>query len=286
MRFKLALRHVEYSIVIISTLPLAWLLSHGNMGIALSLYVYRVIGVWIPSFLLMLPVLALISLGFYILGGTPLKIVVFHFGLYILPALWGLPVNLLTGYTLGGVIYTGSLMLAKYIEWISHDIPGVSRDEFDSAGISAIREVIFPIPLGMGYFFLLFSWSSWARLPANVFPFYFILPFLVGAAVAVVSSFSGELRESPINAPQTFLVLRTHMTAGDSFTIEHLGRDERGVTFGLVGGSPVERPILLKMEWDEGLPEVIVLRSPWETKILTKKREWVEGNKRYVLFMA
>ncbi len=40
------------------------------------------------------------------------------------------------------------------------------------------------------------------------------------------------------------------------------------------------------MEWSESIPEVVVLRSPWETKILTKKKEWVEGNKKYLLFMA
>lgn len=286
MRFKLSARHIEYFLVIVSSLPLAWLLSNDNIGVAVSSYLYEVVGLWVPSLPLLALMLASISLGFYVFGWTPMRIIGFQLGLYLLPALEGLPVKLLTGYTLGGVTYTGSLMLAEYLEWISHEIPGVSKDEFESAEIFAVREVLLPVPLGLGYFFLLFTWSSWAKFPRNTLPFYFLLPFLVGAAVAVASSFSGEPRGDSKNASQVFLVLRTHMTAGDSFTVEYLGRDERGVTFGLVGGSPVKRPLLLKMEWDEGIPGVVVLRSPWETKILTKKGEWVEGNKKYVLFMA
>ena len=286
MRFKLSPRRIEYSLVVISSLPLSWLLSNSHAGAAVSSYIYKVVGLWIPSFPLLALIVTSISAGLYVLGRTPLRVIGFQLGLYLLPALVGLPVKLLTGYTLGGVVYTGSLMLAKYIEWISWEMPGVSREELESAGVSAIGEVLLPIPLGLGYFFLLFSRSSWAKLPINTFPFYFLLPFLVGAVVAVAFSFSGEPKESPENVSQTFIVLRTHMTAGDSFTIEYLDKDTGGTTLGLVGGSPVKRPLLLKMEWSESIPEVVVLRSPWETKILTKKKEWVEGNKKYLLFMA
>ncbi|NJE04489.1 hypothetical protein [Thermococcus sp. MV11] len=291
MRFELSLRRVEYLLVAVSSLPLAWLFSHRTGGFLVSAYLHELIGVWIPPFPLLLLVSALLSLGLYLFAESALKTVGIQFALYLLPSLYGLPVGLLTGYTLGGVLYITVLLIVSHIDWITQESEtalraGISREELESSALSAIKEALFPVPLGAGYLFLVLRWSSWAELPERAFPFYLLTPFLLGAAVAVASSFSRAKGEKLEDASETFLVLRTYMTAGDSFTVEYLGRDERGITLGLMGGSPVKRPVLLRLGWEEGVPAVVVLRSPWETRILTKEKEWVEGGKRYVLFMA
>lgn len=288
MRAEDSIGLLEYSIALSSPLPLAWLLSEGRVGTEVSSQIYGVIGLWVPPVILLALVFSPLSAGLYYLWRRLPVMVGLEFGLYLFPGLLGLPLKLVPGYTLGFLAYTVFLLLAGYLEWSSALIPGVSRRELGEVTLSALGEVLFSMAVGMAFFFLLFAQSSWAREPPQMFPFYLLLPFLAGATVAVVLAFQvepGGNRKPPENPSRTFLVLRAYMTAGDSPRIERLG-DNGWVTLELIGGSPLKRPILLKLEWDGEVPETITLRSPWETRVLTKKREWVKGDGRYVLFTA
>ncbi|NJE77361.1 hypothetical protein [Thermococcus sp. ES12] len=285
------LKNLSYLLVILSSIPVAWLFSQRTAGRALSEYVYWLTQLWVPPILLTLLLALVLSFGYYLLSKSLLKTLGLQFLVYLLPSLGGIPIRLVGGYTLGALVFSITFLSGRYIEWLMEDWEmllsfGADTEELRVSAMASLMELLLPIPLGLGYFVLLFYWSSGGKLFGNPLPFYLLLPFLLGAAVAVAVSFADpKPSKEKETFSETFLILRTQMVVGDSFTRELLNEDDRSITLGLIGGTPVRRPVLMKLKWTNRIPNIVVLRSPWESSILVKKKEWVEKGRRYVLFI-
>nr|WP_148206294.1 hypothetical protein [Thermococcus gammatolerans] len=271
--------------VLVSLLPLAWLASLTDVLRFLSGAIEARLGIPVPPLLLGIVLVIVPVLIYVYMTGDLLKPFLLALALYLLPSIFGIDFNLLDRYVPGAIgLFTGFLV-ALFITWLERDVGFVGGDESERLLISSLREVLVPMPLGIMLTALLLWRSSLGKNPRNVLPLAFLLPLLLFAAVVLVIHFKEGQNDHVQPAKKSYLILRTVMKAGDSFILDVLERTERSVTFTLSGGFPVERPILLKLEWDDEVPEVVVLMSPWDTQTLLKTEELRKGEETYFIYL-
>ena len=265
-----------------AAVPLSWSLSKTWIGeLALELF-NSMMGTTLSPFLSTFLLFELLTLvGLLAMEGT-FKLVALQFLVFFLPALWGTPLSALRGYTLGGAFFSIALIASYYL-----DSPSL-RNKFPELPpapiVETLRALLIPLFVGVAFLTLILYWSDLGTDSLNALPLWTLLPLLFGVTFLVATGYSshGEKADGNKDVPHK-LVLRTVMTVGDTFKVEPLGEDARSVTLALTGGSPIKRPILMTLEVD-WVPALVVLRSPWATKVLTKKYEWVEKGIRYVVY--
>jgi len=284
LRFRVSTNSLKLA-VSLSLLPLAWLASLTDV----VRFISEAAGVWlgipVPSLPLGIVLVIVPALVYVYLTGDPLKPFLLALVLYLLPAIFGIDFNLLDRYVPGAIMLFTGFLLALFITWLERDAGVVGGDEGERLFISALREVLAPLPLGVIVTALLLWLSSLGERPQSVLPPALLLPLLLFAAVAFALRFREDKREPLKPAKATYLILRAAMKAGDSFILDVLERTERSVTFTLSGGFPVDRPVLLKVAWKGRPPEVVVLTSPWDTRTLLKAGELRKGEEMYLLYL-
>ena len=277
-----AVRALRLVLPVMAAVPLSWSLSKTWVGeLVLELF-NSMAGTTLSPVLPTLFLGGLLTLvGILAIEGT-FKLVTLQFLMFFLPTLWGTPLSALRGYTLGGAFFSIALIAAYYLDSPSlrSKFPGLSPAPI----VETLRALLIPLFVGIAFLVLILYWSDLGTDPRNALPLWALLPLLFGVTFLVATGYSmhGEKPDGGKDVPYK-LVLRTVMTAGDTFKVEPLGEDARSVTLTLTGGSPIKRPILMTLEVD-WVPALVVLRSPWETKVLTKKHEWVEKGVRYVVY--
>nr|WP_206203786.1 hypothetical protein [Thermococcus sp. 21S9] len=284
MRFRVSTNSLKLAVLVL-LLPLAWLASLTDVVRFLAGNIGTRLGIPAPSLLLGLVFVIVPALIYVYLTGDLLRPFLLALVLYLLPAIFGIDINLLDRYVPGAIVLFMGFLLALFITWLEGDVKSVEGEEGERLFVSSLREVLVPLPLGIMLIVLLLWRSSLGKTPRNVLPLAFLLPLLLFATVAFALHFREDRNEKVQPAKKSYLILRTTMKAGDSFILDVSERMERSVTFTLSGGFPVERPILLKLEWDDEAPEVIVLMSPWDTRTLLKAEELRKGEEVYFLYL-
>ncbi|NJE53945.1 hypothetical protein [Thermococcus sp. 21S9] len=284
LRFRVSTNSLKLAVLVL-LLPLAWLASLTDVVRFLAGNIGTRLGIPAPSLLLGLVFVIVPALIYVYLTGDLLRPFLLALVLYLLPAIFGIDINLLDRYVPGAIVLFMGFLLALFITWLEGDVKSVEGEEGERLFVSSLREVLVPLPLGIMLIVLLLWRSSLGKTPRNVLPLAFLLPLLLFATVAFALHFREDRNEKVQPAKKSYLILRTTMKAGDSFILDVSERMERSVTFTLSGGFPVERPILLKLEWDDEAPEVIVLMSPWDTRTLLKAEELRKGEEVYFLYL-
>ncbi|WP_042691628.1 hypothetical protein [Thermococcus nautili] len=283
LRFRVSTNSLKLA-VLVSLLPLAWLASLTDVVRFLAGNIGARFGIPVSPLLLGIFLVIVPALIYVYLTGDLLKPFLLALVLYLLPAVFGIDFNLLDRYVPGAIMLFTGFLLALFITWLEGDVKSVEGEESERLFISSLREVLVPLPLGIMLTVLLLWRSSLGKTPRNVLPLAFLPPLLLFATVAFALHFREDQNEQVLPAKKSYLLLRTTMKAGDSFILDVSERMERSVTFTLSGGFPVERPILLKLEWDDEAPEVVVLMSPWDTRTLLKAGELRNGEETYFLY--
>ncbi|WP_157727158.1 hypothetical protein [Thermococcus siculi] len=273
------LRSIGALLLLVGSVLMAWSVSHTWVG--------ELVGELVPLKAHIVPALVMfllsltVSFAVLIFVGNVFPTVVFQFSMFVLPTLWGVRISDLRGYTLGGVAFSVLLILAYYAQATGKGKRTVEMPS--SVVLDVLKELKVPILVGLLFTALPLWWSGFGESPSNSLPIPLLLPLAFLGAFAIAAGYSGS-SNTPEEAPSlTIAVIRTFMTAGDSFEVEKAENGEGSLTVVLKGGSPSKRPILMTLEFDEP-PGMIVLRSAWESRMLFKKYEWIEGGIRYVLY--
>ncbi|WP_297464610.1 hypothetical protein [Thermococcus sp.] len=274
------IRLLRILVPLVASIPLAWSLSTTWIG-ELVLSMFRpVVDTTDP-----LPLMLLLTGTLSIIGSLAVesvfKLVLAQLLLFMIPTLWGTPLSALKGYTLGGILFSILLILAYYLEPYSGG--GSFTGDDDSLIAPTLTILALPIVAGTGFLILILYWSDLGSRPPNLLPLWILLPLLVGIAALISAGYAMKRAKNTGEEVLNRLILRTVMTAGDTFRVEPLAMDGRSVSLALQGGSPVRRPLLLTLDL-EYAPTFVMLRSPWESRMLTKKYEWVENGVRYVVY--
>ncbi len=263
---------------VVAAIPLSWSLSMTWVKELLVSAFNMLTGFTPDGFLLVLFLGELLTLvGLLVVEGI-FKLLSLQFLVFVLPTFWGIPLSALKGYTVGGVVFSLALLFGYYI-----DSPELRDKLFElppSCILGTLEELLTPTLVGIAFVLLVLYWSELGANPHNALPLWVLLPIIFGASFLVAAGYSFQREEEE---RLTRLVVRTVMTVGDTFEVNYLSEDSRSVTLALTGGSPVKRPVLmtLDLKW---IPAMVILRSPWETKMLTRKYEWVEGGVRYIVY--
>ena len=264
-------------ILLVFMFPVAWLIS--NTGLVSSLA-----GRFsLPPLILGVAIVFIPAIVSLLITNEILPSFLVGIIIYLIPAFFGIDVSVLNRYVPGAIALALGFTTSLLLTWIEKDLAPQFRKE--DVIVSSFIESIVPIPLALLMITLLLYWSSLGESPRNFLPLILLLPLLILAQVVLVVAFKGENKNERKTPNETILILRGFMRAGDSFLLEVMEKREHSVTFELSGGFPVERPILLKIEWKGHAPDVVVLISPWETQTLSKAKEWREGEKQYILYV-
>jgi len=273
------LRSIETFSLLTGSALMAWSVSHtwvgGLVDELLPLKAHPV-----PSMVMFLLSLTA-SFAVLLFAEDVFPTVVFQFSMFVLPTLWGVHISDLRGYTLGGVAFS-LLLIATYYARVAGN--GKRTVELPpSVVLGVLEELKMPVLVGLLFTALPLWWSGFGESPSNPLPLPLLLPLAFLGAFAIAAGYSGS-SGAPEEAPSlTVAVIRTFMTAGDSFEVEKAESGENSLTLVLKGGSPSRRPILMTLKLDEP-PKMITLRSAWESRLLFKKYEWTEGGIKYVLY--
>jgi len=276
MPFRISTTELK-GILLVFMFPVAWLLS--NTGIVLSLA-----GRFnIPPLILGIAVVFIPAIVNLLTTNETLPPFLVGIILYLMPAVFGMDVSMLNKYVPGAIVLALGFIMSLLLTWIEKELP--TQANRDYLTVSSFVESIVPIPLALLMIIPLLYWSSLGESPRNFLPLFLLLPLLILAQVMLVVAFKGDIRNEERTPKETILILRGFMRVGDSFNLDLVEKREHSITFELSKGFPVERPILLKIEWKDNIPDVVVLISPWETQTLSKAKEWREGEKQYILYV-
>jgi len=284
LRFRVSTNSLKLA-VLVSLLPLAWLASLTGVLQLLAQTVEAQLGIPVPPLLAGIVIVLVPAFAYTYITGDLFKLFLAALALYLLPAIFGMDFDLLDRYVPGAIVLFTGFLLALFIAWIERDLGYVRNEEREGLLILALREVLMPLLLGILLTVPLLWRSSFGKHPRNLLPLAFLPPLLLFATMTFALRFRRDHNEVPRSPKKSYLILRTAMKAGDSFVIDIQERTERSVTFALSGGFPAHRPVLLKIEWNNEPPEVVVLRSPWDTKILLKAGELRKGEEDYFLYL-
>ncbi|NJE04982.1 hypothetical protein E3E36_02220 [Thermococcus sp. M36] len=281
MRPADAVRLLRVILPVSGSIPLAWSLSHTWVGGLAGEVSLRVFDSYFPLVSLLIIILPISMVASLVLENG-FTLAAFQFALFLLPTLWGVRLSALKGYTLGGIVFSLLLLAMYYIEWLA--LGGETVRIPPSIILATLDELKVPVLVGLLFTVLPLYWSGLGESPSNAIPFSLLLPLAFIGAFAIAAGYSSHSSGTEGNVASTVIVLRTFMTAGDSFEIKDMKSEEGLVTLALTGGSPSKRPILMTLKQNGEPPRVIILRSPWESKMLFKKYEWMEGRTRYLVY--
>ncbi|WP_457742705.1 hypothetical protein [Thermococcus sp.] len=240
-------------------------------------------GLYIPPEVISFITLFALSLYFYRVKGMGLPVIVTVLAvLYVLPYIGGVPIDKVPFVVLTAIPLGVSIVFVPYAHSLRFRIKSLGKsylpDELEDLMERELKTILISmLPGAMLLVYLLYS-TSLGKNPVGLFPTYTVVLFALLIGV-VLSTLEGRKE----NASKTVLVFRTYLTAGDSFRVKIGSVWENGFELLLEGGSPVKRTVLLSFP-SEKVPEYVVIRSPWDSKFLTKKKENVENGVRYVVF--
>ncbi len=277
------MRHEKFSLGILALASISpgFSLAYHFRGISYGLA--EKFGLYIPPEIISFAVIFAFSVYLYNTKGIGLPYVIIVLSiLYVLPYLGGVLLDKVPFVTLTAIPLGVSVVLVPYANSLQFRMKNLGRG-YPQGELEALmkRELntifLSMLPGVMLLVYLLYS-TSLGKRPLGLFPTYFVVLFalLIGIVIST-------LEKKEISASKTVLVLRTYMIAGDSFRVKRGSIWEKGFELLLEGGSPVERTVLLSFAL-ENVPEYVVVRSHWDTKFLTKKKESVENGVRYVVF--
>jgi len=240
-------------------------------------------GLYVPSEVISTVILFAFSVYLHRVKGVSLPTVVIGLAvLYVLPYLGGVPLEEVPFVTLSAIPLGVSIVLIPYAHSLRSRMESLGRgypqEELENLMERELKTIFLSmLPGAMLLVYLLYS-TSLGRNPIGLFPTYLSVLFalLIGVIISALERNEGT-------ASKTVLIFRTYMTAGDSFRVKGGSIWENGFEIILEGGSPVKRMVLLSFP-SESVPEYVVIRSPWDSKFLTKKKESVENGVRYIVF--
>jgi len=240
-------------------------------------------GVYIPPEIISFAVLFALSIYLYRVKNVSLPVVVVALAaLYVIPYLGGVSPGKVPFVTLTALPLGVSIVFTPYAHSLQYRLKNLGQkyphDELDGLMEKELKTIILSMLPGAMLLVYLFYSTSLGRNPIGLFPTYLAVLFALLIGIILSTLDSGEENNS-----KTVLVLRTYMTAGDSFRVKQGSIWENGFEILLEGGSPVKRTVLLSFSSDN-VPEYVVIRSPWDSKFLTKKKESVENGVRYIIF--
>ncbi|WP_297521302.1 hypothetical protein [Thermococcus sp.] len=240
-------------------------------------------GLYVPPEVISTVILFAFSVYLHRVKGVSLPMVVIGLAvLYVLPYLGGVPLEEVPFVTLSAIPLGVSIVFVPYAHSLQSRMESLGRgypqEELENLMERELKIIFLSmLPGAMLLVYLLYS-TSLGRNPIGLFPTYLTVIFalLIGVIISALEREEGT-------ASKTVLVFRTYMTVGDSFRVKEGSIWENGFEIILEGGSPVKRTVLLSFPSDN-VPEYVVIRSPWDSKFLTKKKESVENGARYVVF--
>ncbi|WP_297508934.1 hypothetical protein [Thermococcus sp.] len=276
-----ALRRLSYLTLGLASLSVA--LSYPSLLGHISTFVAEKLGLYIPPILLSFLGFLSFALHLFERKGFSLPLTVgIMSALYILPYIGGVSVGKIPYVALSALPLSLAIVMAPYLNFLlerEKALHGLPEREWEAVVREELRTFLLSmVPGGILLVYLLYSTTLGTR-PFALLPT-FSIPLLVLSLGLLLASVDGV--ETP--AEKTVLVIRAYLTAGDSFEVRRGSLYEKGYELLLVGGTPVKRPVLIRIE-DENVPDYIILKSPWENLFLAKRSEVVEGNTRYVIFL-
>ncbi len=275
-----ALRRLSYLALGLASLSVA--LSYPSLFGNISTFVDEKLGLYIPPILLSFLGFLSLALNLFERKGLSLPLTVgIMSAIYILPYIGGVSVGKIPYVALSALPLSLAIVMAPYLHFLlerEKAFQELPEGEWEEVIREELRTFLLSmVPGGILLVYLLYSTAlgtrPFALLPAYSVPLLAISLGLLLASVDRVET----------SAKKTVLVMRAYLTAGDSFEVRRGSIYEKGYELLLVGGTPVKRPVLIRIE-DENVPDYILLKSPWESLVLVKKGEVVEGNTRYVIF--
>ncbi|WP_456366835.1 hypothetical protein [Thermococcus sp.] len=259
----------------------SWSLAQSSIGAALHRYILLWTGLSIDPLLILLPAITGASLLLAQEEGTIKTAALLGF-LYFLPTIGGVKIWDVPAYTVTSSLLFLAFTLCVYMEGMSREAKRLEKAGF---GLDELSEVVLQNLKASSPFVVLgflmalalqlrsgFGTSSYGPLPLLFLP---LLAILLGAFMA----FHG--RRSEGEAKKVRKVAKVYMVAGDTFTVSKKEVTMDSTFLLLEGGSPVARTVFLELE--EGAPDSITLRSPWDLKTLWKVYEYEDGDTKYVL---
>ncbi|WP_297065286.1 hypothetical protein [Thermococcus sp.] len=276
-------RHERFSLGVLALASVSPGFSQAYHFNGVSFTIAEKFGLHIPPEVISIVILFAFSVYIHRAKGVGLPMVVIGLAvLYVLPYLGGVPLEEVPFVTLSAIPLGVSIVLIPYVHSLHSRMKslglGYPQEELENLMERELKTIFLSmLPGAMLLVYLLYS-TSLGRNPVGLFPTY--LSVLFALLIGVVMS---TLEKKGGTASKTVLVLRTYMTVGDSFRVKEGSIWENGFEIILEGGSPVKRTVLLSFPSDN-VPEYVVIRSPWGSKFLTKKKESVENGVRYVVF--
>ncbi len=259
----------------------SWSLAQSGIGAALHRYILLRTGLSINPLLILLPVITGASLLLAQEKGAIKTAALLGF-LYFLPTVGGVKIWEVPAYTITSSLLFLAFTLFIYMEETSREAKqlekaGFKPDELSKVFFQNLKTSSAFVILGFLMALILqlrsgFGVSSYGPLPLLSLP---LLAVLLGAFVA----FHG--RRSEGEAKKLRKVAKVYMVAGDTFEVSKKEVTMDSTFLLLEGGSPVARTVFLEL--DEGAPDSITLRSPWDLKTLWKVYEYEDGDTKYVL---
>ncbi len=259
----------------------SWSLAQSSIGAALHRDIILWTGLSIDPLLILLPVITGASLLLAQEKGAIKTAALLGF-LYFLPTVGGVKIWEVPAYTITSSLLFLALTLFIYMEETSREAKrlekaGFEPDELSEVFLWNLKTSSAFVVLGFLMALALqlrsgFGTSSYGPLPLLSLP---LLAVLLGAFVA----FHG--RRSEGEARKLRKVAKVYMVAGDTFEVSKKEITMDSTFLLLEGGSPVARTVFLEL--DEGAPDSITLRSPWDLKTLWKVYEYEDGDTKYVL---
>ena len=277
------MRHEKLSLGILALASISpgFSLAYHFRGVSYGLA--EKVGLYIPPEIISFAVMFAFSVYLYNAKGISLPYIIIVLSiLYVLPYLGGVLLDNVPFVTLTAIPLSVSVVLVPYAHSLQFRMKnlgrGYPREEIEALMGRELNTIFLSmLPGAMLLVYLLYS-TSLGKRPLGLFPTYSVVLFAL--LIGIVMS---TLEKKETNVSKTVLVLRTYMIAGDSFRVKRGSIWEKGFELLLEGGSPVKRTVLLSFAL-ENVPEYVVVRSPWDTKFLTKKEESVENGVRYVVF--
>ncbi|WP_297501708.1 hypothetical protein [Thermococcus sp.] len=276
-----AVKELSYLALGLASLSVAF--SFPLLFKGISSLVAEKLGPYIPPLLISFLGFLLLALTLFERKGRSLSFTVGVMSvLYVLPYIGGVPVGKIPYVALSAIPLSLAIVMAPYLSFLSvreKALHGPPEAEWNAVVREELKTFLLSmIPGGMLLVYLLYS-TALGTAPFALLPSYF-LPLIALSLGLLLASV--DRSEKPAN--KTVLVVRGHLLAGDTFEVRRGSIYENGYELLLVGGTPVRRPVLMRIE-DEKIPEYILLKSPWDNLFLTKKGEVVEGSTRYVIFL-
>uniref|UniRef100_UPI0026322090 hypothetical protein n=1 Tax=Thermococcus sp. TaxID=35749 RepID=UPI0026322090 len=249
---RLELRPVQVKLLTLPLiLPMAWFLSAFGLVSPIVSALKGAVGFSIPSSVLSVSIVLLAA----VLALTYERLFDFFkwsLVVYLIQAVFGVPFAVLGHYVTGFVVLFTGFIILLILGWVEESAgPDPSND---GIVVESLAEALTPLPVAFMFIAVLLGWSSFGSSPRAFLPFAFLVPLLIGAVV--VLALLAEKHEEEPSGKRTYLVIRTAMKVGDSFSLDVREMSERSVTFDLSGGSPVHRPVLLKVPWEGSPPSV------------------------------